>query len=93
VSARTWTGARSRCEHIPGYQPLAFAPPYGALGQVATNDPAIPGELAAELRRRFGLVFVQDDPRAARPHDVLVPRLQLMRAMAGGDLRAWLAAA
>ncbi len=34
-----------------------------------------------------------DDPRAARPHDVLVPRLQLTRAMAGGDLRAWLAAA
>ena len=28
--------------HVPGYEPLAFAPPYGAYGQLATNDPAIP---------------------------------------------------
>jgi peptidoglycan/xylan/chitin deacetylase (PgdA/CDA1 family) len=79
--------------HVPGYEPLAFAPPYGAYGQLATNDPAIPSALRDELRRRYGLVFVQEHPRAAREGDTLVPRLQLTRAMTGGDLHAWLATA
>ena len=79
--------------HIPGYEPLAFAPPYGAYGQLATNDPAIPSALRDELRRRYGLVFVQEHPRAAREGDTLVPRLQLTRAITGGDLHAWLATA
>ena len=83
-------GERQLRRHIPGYRPLAFAPPYGAYGQLATNDPAIPFELGAELRRRYGLVFVQEDPRAAREGDTMVPRLQLTRRMTGGDLHAWL---
>jgi hypothetical protein len=38
-------------------------------------------------------VFVQEHPGAAREGDTLVTRLQLTRAMTGGDLHAWLATA
>jgi peptidoglycan/xylan/chitin deacetylase (PgdA/CDA1 family) len=78
--------------HLPGFRPRAFAPPYGNYGQLGTNDPAIPVELGAELRRRYGLVFTQEDPRQARPGDEDVPRLQIIRRMTGGELHDWLAA-
>jgi len=93
VTADLDWGERQLRRHVPGYRPLAFAPPYGAYGQLTTNDPAIPVELGAELRRRYGLVFVQEDPRAARAGDAMVPRLQLTRRMTGGELHAWLATA
>jgi peptidoglycan/xylan/chitin deacetylase (PgdA/CDA1 family) len=79
--------------HVPGYEPLAFAPPFGAYGQLDTNDPGIPRLMGRELRDRFGLVFVQEAPRPAQPGDPDVPRLQLDRTVTGGDLHHWLATA
>ena len=87
-----WGEERLR-RHLPGFEPRGFAPPYGNYGQLRTNDPAIPVELGAELRRRYGLVFTQEDPRPAQPGDEDVPRLQITRRMSGGDIHAWLVAA
>ena len=76
--------------HVPGYEPLAFAPPFGAYGQLDTNDPEIPRLMGRELRERFGVVFVQEDPHPARPGDPDVTRLQLDRTTSGGQLHYWL---
>jgi hypothetical protein len=84
-----WGDARLAA-HVPGYRKLSFAPPYGNFGQVSTDDPAIPVLLGALLRKRFGLVFVQQPARYALPGETLVPRLQITRRMAGGDIHAWL---
>jgi peptidoglycan/xylan/chitin deacetylase (PgdA/CDA1 family) len=86
-----WGQAQLR-RHVPGYRPLAFAPPFGAYGQLATNDPAIPRLLRADLARRFPLVFTQEHARAATPHERDVPRFQLDRTITGGALHSWLAA-
>ena len=83
-------GERRLRRHVPGYEPLAFAPPFGAYGQLDTNDPSIPRLMAKELKRRFGLIFVQQDPRLAEPGEPDVTRLQLDRTITGGDLHSWL---
>jgi peptidoglycan/xylan/chitin deacetylase (PgdA/CDA1 family) len=84
-----WGQAKLR-EHVPSYRPLAFAPPYGNFGQLATDDPGIPQRLGAILRERYGIVFVQEPARYARPGESVVPRLQITRKMTGGALHAWL---
>jgi peptidoglycan/xylan/chitin deacetylase (PgdA/CDA1 family) len=84
-----WGDARLAAQ-VPGYRKLSFAPPYGNFGQVSTDDPAIPVLLGALLRKRFGLVFVQQPARYALPGETFVPRLQITRRMAGGDIHAWL---
>jgi peptidoglycan/xylan/chitin deacetylase (PgdA/CDA1 family) len=83
-------GERQLRDHVPGYRPLAFAPPFGAYGQLDTNDPLIPQLMAEELRERFGVVFVQQDPHLAEPGEADVTRLQLDRTITGGDLHSWL---
>jgi hypothetical protein len=62
-------------EHVPGYRRLSFAPPYGNFGQLATDDPRIPDLLGDWLRKRFGLIFVQDPAQYARRGEAVVPRL------------------
>jgi peptidoglycan/xylan/chitin deacetylase (PgdA/CDA1 family) len=84
-------GSEALRRHVPGYRPLAFAPPYGSYGQLDTNDPAIPTLLRHELSARFPLIFTQADPVAARPGEGDVPRFQLDRLVTGGALRDWLA--
>jgi peptidoglycan/xylan/chitin deacetylase (PgdA/CDA1 family) len=83
-------GERQLRRHVPGYRPLAFAPPFGAYGQLDTNDRNIPRLMGKELRERFGLVFVQQDPHFAEPGEADVTRLQLDRTITGGDLHNWL---
>ena len=90
VAADLEWGVGELRRHVPGYEPLAFAPPFGAYGQIGTNDPGIPRLMERELRDRFGLVFVQEDPRPAGPGGLEVPRLQLDRTMTGGELHSWL---
>ena len=51
---------KTLAEQIPGYQPLAFAPPYGNYGQDGTNDGRNPDELLAWLIGRYEVVFTQD---------------------------------
>jgi peptidoglycan/xylan/chitin deacetylase (PgdA/CDA1 family) len=84
-----WGQAMLR-KHVPSYRPLSFAPPYGNFGQLASDDAGIPGRLGALLRERYGIVFVQQPARYARPGESVVPRLQITRKMAGGDIHAWL---
>jgi peptidoglycan/xylan/chitin deacetylase (PgdA/CDA1 family) len=93
VTADLAWGERELRSHVPGYRQLAFAPPFGAYGQLGTNDPEIPRLLSRDLRAHFGLVFVQQRPHAARPRDPIVTRLQLDRTVTGGALHYWLASA
>ena len=51
---------------VPGYRPLAIAPPYGNYGQVKTNDAQIPKLLFGRLHISFPLIFTQDRPPFAR---------------------------
>ena len=62
----TW-GEEQLAFRVPGYRPLAVAPPYGNYGQVGTNDPRIPRELLARLFDSFEVVFTQDRPGFASP--------------------------
>jgi peptidoglycan/xylan/chitin deacetylase (PgdA/CDA1 family) len=86
----TW-GQDTLSEHIPGFEPLAFAPPYGNYGQDGTNDERIPEELLPWLVDRFGLVFTQDVSMFATPgQDQPVGRLQITRDLSGGQLHEFL---
>ena len=55
--------------HVPGFQPLAFAVPFGDYGQYHNNDSRIPTELSAYLKAQFGVYLVQpqDDPPFSKP--------------------------
>lgn len=44
-----------------GFEPRAFAVPYGNYGQRESNDPTIAPYLKALLERQFGVYFVQDE--------------------------------
>jgi hypothetical protein len=44
-----------------GFEPHAFAVPYGNYGQRLTNDPAIAPYMKALMERQFGVFFVQDE--------------------------------
>jgi hypothetical protein len=83
-------GDAQLAKHVPGYRELSFAPRYGNFGQVGTDDPRIPQLLGDWLRKRFGLIFIQDPAQYARPGEAVVPRLQITRKMTGGDLHSWL---
>lgn len=87
-------GIQQMKEHLPGWQLLAFAPPYGNLGQVSTNDPEIPLEAVRWLSGLFDVGFVQDRSGFARPDGrFLQGRYQLSRAISGGELHSWLESA
>ena len=60
-------GEQQLSHHIEGYRPLAFAPPEGNYGQVATNDRHIPRELLARALLSFDVVFTQDRSGFAKP--------------------------
>jgi peptidoglycan/xylan/chitin deacetylase (PgdA/CDA1 family) len=84
-------GEETLAEHIPTYEPLAFAPPFGSYGQEGTNDDRIPEELLPWLVDRFGLVFTQDVSIFARPgQEQPVGRLQITRDLSGGQLHEFL---
>ena len=82
-------GQRTLSRHIQGFEPLAFAPPFGAYGQQGTNDSRIPGDLLGWLEEQYEAVFTQD--RNARAHpgaEQPLGRIQVTRAVSGGDLHA-----
>jgi peptidoglycan/xylan/chitin deacetylase (PgdA/CDA1 family) len=80
-------GEQQLSRQIPGIQPLAFSPPYGSYGQDGTNDPSIPGALLGYLTDRFHVVFTQDENARAKPGaPEPLGRIQVTRAVAGGDL-------
>jgi peptidoglycan/xylan/chitin deacetylase (PgdA/CDA1 family) len=76
---------------VPGYHPIAFAPPYGNYGQQGTNDDRIPGTLLTWLTSHFTDVFTQDVTPFATPHATQpFGRIQITRKMTGGELHSLL---
>lgn len=66
VTTDVFAGRAALIDHLPRFQPLTFAVPYGNYGQRATNDPRIPEIMRAFLERQFEAVFVQkvgNEPR------------------------------
>ncbi len=81
-------GERTLAKHVPGYEPYAFALPYGSYGQDGTNDPRIPPDLLGFLTSRFDVVFTQDVNALAKPGaEQPLGRIQVLRATTGGELR------
>ena len=77
--------------HVPGFQPLAFAVPFGDYGQFHNNDARIPTELAAYLKAQFGVYLVQpqDDPPFSAP--TREPwRYTVRSTTTADDIYAWL---
>jgi peptidoglycan/xylan/chitin deacetylase (PgdA/CDA1 family) len=84
-------GQETLTDHVRGYEPLAFAVPYGNYGQEGTNDERIPGDLLDWLTDRFGTVYTQDVNALARVGSGQpLGRIQVTRATTGGDLHATL---
>jgi hypothetical protein len=85
-------GEQQLAHHVEGYLPLAFAPPEGNYGQVATNDRHIPRELLARALLSFDVVFTQDrsgfaEPGARNP----LGRFEVTPEVGEQELRAMLA--
>ncbi len=59
VTSDVFAARDALADHLPGYRPLAFAAPYGDVGQATTNDPRIPGLLQEFLSRQFEITFVK----------------------------------
>ena len=84
-------GQKELAEQIPGYKPLAFAPPFGAYGQQGTNDERIPSDLLGWLTGRYEAVFTQDENALAHPGSPQpLGRIQVTRATSGGQLHSQL---
>ena len=60
-------GEDQLAHHVRGYDPLAFAPPFGNYGQDGTNDPRIPRLLLRRLLLSFDVIFTQDRGALAAP--------------------------
>ncbi len=80
-------GEETLADHIPDYEPYAFAVPYGNYGQDGTNDERIPDDFLGFLTSRFDAVFVQDvDARAEPGSPQPLGRIQVTRATTGGEV-------
>ena len=85
-------GEEQLAAHVPGYRPLAFAPPHGNYGQAGTNDRRIPRLLLARLLLSFRVIFTQDrgafaSPGSTNPHG----RFEVTPATEEADLHRLLA--
>ena len=80
-------GRNTLSDHVPEFEPLAFALPYGSYGQDGTNDPRIPDDLLGWLTEEFEAVFTQDVNARAQPGGSQpLGRIQVTRATTGGDV-------
>jgi hypothetical protein len=87
-------GEEQLSHNVKGYQPLAFAPPYGNYGQAGTNDRRIPRELLARLELSFEVVFTQDRSGFARPGAANpLGRFEITRDVNDEELHSLLASA
>jgi hypothetical protein len=74
-----------------GITPHAFAVPYSDYGQIARNDPAIPGLLGELLTRQFGSFFVQSgDASFTTPGRGPAQRFELRSGIGLDQLYTWL---
>jgi hypothetical protein len=75
-----------------GFEPLAFAVPYGDYGQRSGGDRRIPSFMGEFLRRLFGAVFVEDErnaPDYSRPTG-MAARYEVHSATTADQLYMWL---
>jgi peptidoglycan/xylan/chitin deacetylase (PgdA/CDA1 family) len=80
-------GQQTLADQVPGYRPLAFAPPYGNYGQEGSNDSRIASDLLGWLTQRYEAVFTQDvNARARRGSGQPLGRIQVTRAHTAGEL-------
>jgi len=90
VTGDVLTGLRLLQSHIPGYQPFAFAVPYGSYGQVHTNYAPIPGWEGPWLWHTFNVIFIQDRPRYNTPGNPIGQRYGIHSRTTAASLEAWL---
>ena len=84
-------GSDQLAKYVPGFDGLAFTPPYGTYGQDGTNDDRIPGTLLTWLEEHFHDVFTQDVGPFAKPHaSQPLGRIQITKSMTGGELHSLL---
>jgi peptidoglycan/xylan/chitin deacetylase (PgdA/CDA1 family) len=93
VSEDILAGRRLMASHIPGFKPLAFAPPYDSYGQVRTNYRPIPGWESAWLERTFKVLFVQDHRVYNLPGKPIGQRYGVRASTTAEAIRQWLAQA
>jgi len=84
------TGRRLMAASIPGFEPLAFALPYGSYGQYRTNYAPIPGWESGWLRSAFKTFFVQDRRIYNLPGNPIGQRYGIRASTTAATLRQWL---
>ena len=90
VSSDILAGRRLMADQIPGFEPLAFAVPYGEYGQKQTNYAPIPVWEAGWLERTFKVVFVQDRREYNLPGNPIGQRYGIRRGTTSEALHEWL---
>jgi peptidoglycan/xylan/chitin deacetylase (PgdA/CDA1 family) len=93
VSEDVLTGRRELASQIPGFVPLAFAPPYGDYGQKRTNYAPIPAWERSWLGQAFKVIFVQDRRIYNAPGSTIGQRYGIRATTTAETLRQWLARA
>ena len=90
VSSDVLTGRRLMDFEIPGFEPLAFAVPYGDYGQERTNYAPIPAWESGWLQRTFKVFFVQDQREYNLPGNPIGQRYGVHSYTTAERLHAWL---
>jgi peptidoglycan/xylan/chitin deacetylase (PgdA/CDA1 family) len=90
VSSDILAGSRLLALQIPGFEPLAFAAPYGDYGQGRTNYAPIPAWESGWLRGMFKVFFVQDHRVYNLPGNPIGQRYGVRAATTAETLHAWL---
>jgi peptidoglycan/xylan/chitin deacetylase (PgdA/CDA1 family) len=90
VTGDILTGRRLMASKIPGFQPLAFAPPYDNYGQLRTNYAPIPGWEIGWLERTFNVVFIQDRRVYNLPGNPIGQRYGIRGITTADALHRWL---
>ena len=93
VTSDILAGRGLLASQIPGFQPFAFAVPYGNYGQQSTNYAPIPAWLGSWLTRAFSVVFVQDHAVYNLPGNLIGQRYAIRASTTAGTLLGWLAEA
>jgi peptidoglycan/xylan/chitin deacetylase (PgdA/CDA1 family) len=90
VSGDILAGRRLLSANIQGFQPFAFAAPYGNYGQARTNYAPIRGWAAGWLKRTFEVVFVQDRRTYNLPGNPIGQRYGVRATTTAAALHDWL---
>ena len=90
VSSDILTGRRLMAFEVPGFEPLAFALPYGDYGQQRTNYAPIPAWESGWLQRTFKVFFVQDRREYNLPGNLIGQRYGVHAYTTAETLHAWL---